>query len=152
MPSTHRLSPRKSLQKLRTAFSSHSPTRRAEPDSLSPLSTTTTTASTSSSTTSPSTSPTPDQHPFASFAGFSFGNGSPVFPAAEDFHFSDQPQQSEGSGLSSRRVIRRKKSCVEIEQEQERCEFDGALVGIVEPRPRFGPALGGIEEVLCGEV
>jgi len=51
----------------------------------------------------------------------------------------------------SRRMIRRKKSCVEIEQEQERFEF-GALIGMVEPRPRFGPALGGIEEVLCGKV
>jgi hypothetical protein len=49
-------------------------------------------------------------------------------------------------------MIRRKKSCVEIEQEQERFEFDGALIGMVEPRPRFGPALGGIEEVLCGKV
>jgi hypothetical protein len=48
-------------------------------------------------------------------------------------------------------MIRRKKSCVEIEQEQERFEF-GALIGMVEPRPRFGPALGGIEEVLCGKV
>lgn len=36
--------------------------------------------------------------------------------------------------------------------EQERVEFDGKLVGIVEPRPRVGLALGGIEEVLCGEV
>lgn len=52
----------------------------------------------------------------------------------------------------SRRVIRRKKSCVEIEQELEKVQFDVALIGLVEPRPRFGPALGGIEEVLCGEV
>jgi hypothetical protein len=51
-----------------------------------------------------------------------------------------------------RRMIRRKKSCVEIEQEQERFEFDVALIGMVEPRPRFGVALGGIEEVLCGKV
>ena len=49
-------------------------------------------------------------------------------------------------------MIRRKKSCVEIEQEQERVQFDVALVGLVEPRPRFGPALGGIEEVLCGKI
>jgi hypothetical protein len=39
----------------------------------------------------------------------------------------------------------RKKSCVEIEHEQERFEFDGALIGMVEPRPtRFGPAPDGI--------
>jgi hypothetical protein len=52
----------------------------------------------------------------------------------------------------ARLVIRRKKSCVEIEQEQERFQFGGALIGMIEPRPRFGPALGGIEEVLCGKV
>lgn len=34
----------------------------------------------------------------------------------------------------------------------ERTLFDDALVGLVEPRPSVGPALGGIEEVLCGEV
>jgi hypothetical protein len=55
-------------------------------------------------------------------------------------------------------VIRRKKSCVEIEIERERYEVDGKLVGVVEPRPVFGLGLGfgsgglGIEEVLCGEV
>jgi hypothetical protein len=50
-------------------------------------------------------------------------------------------------------VIRRKKSCVEIEIERERVEFDGKLVGLVEPRPRVvGVALGGIEEVLGGKV
>lgn len=69
-----------------------------------------------------------------------------MLPAPEDFHLTQQPQDD------SRRVIRRKKSCVEIEQELERYQFDGALVGVVEPRPRFGPALGGIEEVLCGKV
>lgn len=41
---------------------------------------------------------------------------------------------------------------MEIEQELEKVQFDVALIGLVEPRPRFGPALGGIEEVLCGEV
>jgi hypothetical protein len=57
------------------------------------------------------------------------------------------------SGTDPRRVIMRKKSCVEIEHEQEVFEFDGALIGMVEPRPtRFGPALDGIEEVLCGKV
>jgi hypothetical protein len=47
-------------------------------------------------------------------------------------------------------VIRRKKSCVEIEIEMERVQFDGRLVGVVEPRPRLGLGLGvvGIEEVL----
>lgn len=41
---------------------------------------------------------------------------------------------------------------MEIEIERERVEFDGKLVGVVEPRPRFGVALGGIEEVLGGRV
>lgn len=39
---------------------------------------------------------------------------------------------------------------VELEQEIERCEFD-ALVGLVEPRPRVGPAPEGIESVLEGQ-
>lgn len=38
---------------------------------------------------------------------------------------------------------------VELEQEIERFEFD-ALVGLVEPRPKVGPAAEGIEEVLEG--
>lgn len=49
----------------------------------------------------------------------------------------------------SGRAIRRKKSMVELEQEIERFEFD-ALVGLVEPRPKVGPAAEGIEEVLEG--
>lgn len=65
---------------------------------------------------------------------------------------SAEQQCQQGESAYSSRVIRRKKSCVEIEQEQERFQFDGALVGVVEPRPRLGVALGGIEEVLCGEV
>ena len=134
---SRRLSPARSLQKLRTAFSQSS-IRRAEPSSLSPLSPTT------SSTSSPTTtaSPTPTQQPFGNVAGFSFSNApSPLFNMPEAFPEPD-----------SRRMIRRKKSCVEVEQEQERFEFDGALIGMVEPRPRFGPALGGIEEVLCGKI
>lgn len=59
---------------------------------------------------------------------------------------SPQPQED------PRRVIRKKKSCVEIEIERERVEFDGKLVGLVEPRPRVGLALEGIEEVLGGKV
>lgn len=133
-----RLSPSRSLQKLRTAFS-QSPTRLTNTNTNStPLSPTTSTSSTTSS-------PTPtDQPSFAGFAGFSFSaTTSPTLSAPEEFQFPEP---------DSRRVIRRKKSCVEIEQEQERWQFDGALVGLVEPRPRVGPALGGIEEVLCGEV
>jgi hypothetical protein len=57
------------------------------------------------------------------------------------------------SVTNPRRMIMRKKSCVEVEHEQERFEFDGALIGMVEPRPtRFGPAVDGIEEVLFGKV
>lgn len=71
------------------------------------------------------------------FSGFSFGNIS-----ALSLH----------STVNARRVIRRKKSLVEVEQEEERVQFDGALVGVVEPRPYAGPALGGIEEVLNGQI
>lgn len=42
---------------------------------------------------------------------------------------------------------------MEIEIERERVEFDGKLVGLVEPRPWVGGlAVGGIEEVLGGKV
>lgn len=142
MPS-HRLSPARSLQKLRTVFSQpQSPTNTTSPTAPSPLNNNTTPASPTSPTLT--VSPTPSfSHQFAGFAGFSFGAApSPTFASPEDF----------SSIADSRRVIRRKKSCVEIEIERERVEFDGALVEIVEPRPRIGVALGGIEEVLCGEV
>ncbi|KXL51615.1 hypothetical protein M433DRAFT_140472 [Acidomyces richmondensis BFW] len=71
------------------------------------------------------------------FSGFSFGNISTL-----SFH----------STVNARRVIRRKKSLAEVEQEEERAQFDGALVSVVEPRPYAGPALGGIEEVLNGRI
>jgi hypothetical protein len=73
-----------------------------------------------------------------------------VFASPYDFSpLPSSPQQQD----DPRRVIRRKKSCVEIEIERERVEFDGKLVGLVEPRPRVvGVALGGIEEVLGGKV
>lgn len=41
---------------------------------------------------------------------------------------------------------------VEIEQEEERERFAGSLTSLVEPRPRVGASLGGIEEVLEGRV
>lgn len=52
----------------------------------------------------------------------------------------------------TRRVIRRKKSCVEAEQEEERMDFRPELTALVEPRPRVGASLGGIEEVLEGRI
>ncbi|KAK0252437.1 hypothetical protein LTR91_007833 [Friedmanniomyces endolithicus] len=56
-----------------------------------------------------------------------------------------------GERPSTYRVIRRKKSMAEVERDEER-GFDGALVGLVEPRPYAGPTLGGIEEVLEGRL
>ncbi|KAI6887235.1 hypothetical protein KC363_g1599 [Hortaea werneckii] len=53
---------------------------------------------------------------------------------------------------SGKRAIRRKKSSVEMEQEEEQREIDGSLTGLVEPRPYAGPTLGGIEEVLDGRI
>jgi len=41
---------------------------------------------------------------------------------------------------------------VDREQEEERESVPDALVSLVEPRPFAGPTLGGIEEVLGGEV
>jgi len=40
----------------------------------------------------------------------------------------------------------------EVEQEEERRAFAEGLVGLVEPRPRVGTSLGGIEEVLEGRI
>ncbi|KAK5675067.1 hypothetical protein LTS10_012140 [Elasticomyces elasticus] len=58
---------------------------------------------------------------------------------------------SMGERLSPHRVIRRKRSMAEVERDEER-SVNGALVGLVEPRPYAGPALGGIEEVLEGRL
>lgn len=146
MPS-RRLSPSRSLQKLRTVFS-HSPTRLSNPTS-DPIALSPTTSAASPTCSTSTASPTPGQQPFAGFAGFSFnGAPSPVFHSPSEFQFSQPSPQEAGY---SRRMIRRKKSCVEIEIEQERVEFDGKLVGLVEPRPWVGTALGGIEEVLGGK-
>lgn len=41
---------------------------------------------------------------------------------------------------------------VEIEQEEERTCIADELVGLVEPRPEVGIALGGIEEVFEGRI
>ena len=41
---------------------------------------------------------------------------------------------------------------VEVEQEEERECFGNQLIALIEPRPRRGPSLGGIEEVLEGRV
>ncbi|KAK1067424.1 hypothetical protein LTR12_009136 [Friedmanniomyces endolithicus] len=69
--------------------------------------------------------------------------------------FSGSRNMSASSVMAERpsayRVIRRKKSMAELERDEER-GFDGALVGLVEPRPYAGPALGGIEEVLEGRL
>jgi hypothetical protein len=42
---------------------------------------------------------------------------------------------------------------MEIEQDEERSLLSEELIfSLIEPRPRFGPALGGIEEVLSGRI
>lgn len=45
-----------------------------------------------------------------------------------------------------------KKSMVEVRQQEERQQVRGDLLGMMEPRPSAGVALGGIEQVLHGEV
>lgn len=121
--SKNQLHPRHSLRKLKTAFSSPSSTARPT-TSQSPL---------SASTTSNQ----------SRFSGFDFG-----------FHFSNQSAFSLSSSPRGEfgRAIRRKKSMVEAEQEEERRCVDGQLIGLVEPRPQIGATLGGIEEVLDGRV
>lgn len=54
------------------------------------------------------------------------------------------------SALNPRRAIRRKKSSLEVEQEEERTLVSQSLMSLVEPRPNVGPACGGIEEILGG--
>lgn len=51
----------------------------------------------------------------------------------------------------ARRVIRKKKSMAEMEQQEERERIGGELLTLIEPRPGVGVALGGIEEVLEGQ-
>jgi hypothetical protein len=53
---------------------------------------------------------------------------------------------------ASQNIIRRKKSVLELEHEEELLVMGDGLVGLIEPRPSYGPALGGIEEVLEGRV
>lgn len=124
----HSLHPRTSLRKLRTAFTPTSPTSpssTASQSSTSPLSATTRASS--------------------RFSGFNF-----------DFDYQSMDTASPFSPVEAsqaRRVIRRKKSMVEAEQEEERLGvFRPELTALVEPRPRAGVSLGGIEEVLEGRV
>lgn len=122
----HSLHPRTSLRRLKTALTP-----------LSPSSPTPSTASTTS--TSPLSTTTRASSNFSGF-NFDFLNTSAVSLSS-----SPRPQ-------TAGRAIRRKKSMVEVEQEEERDVFNGQLVGLVEPRPRAGVSLGGIEEVLEGRV
>ncbi|KAF2161833.1 hypothetical protein M409DRAFT_27889 [Zasmidium cellare ATCC 36951] len=66
--------------------------------------------------------------------------------------FGNMSSLSVSSAFNSRRAIRRKKSVVELEQEEERSLVGDELMSLVEPRPSLGLAYGGIEEVLGGEV
>ncbi|CZT16762.1 uncharacterized protein RCC_02597 [Ramularia collo-cygni] len=112
------LHPRRSLRRLRTAFtlpSASAPSSRpASEFSTSPLS-----AHTSSSS--------------GSFAGFNFDFGN---------------HSSTSLILHPRRIIRRKRSTMEEQREEERLVMGDELVGLVEPRPSIG--LANIEEILEG--
>ncbi|KAF2722813.1 hypothetical protein K431DRAFT_40025 [Polychaeton citri CBS 116435] len=114
-----------SLRRLKTAFSPMSPTSPSE-------------SSHSSSSTSPLS---------ASLSA------SSSFSRASFSDFSLSPQRSWSVTKVSHRAIRRKKSCVELEQEEERVTISTNLVSLVEPRPRLiGSVQGSIEEVLSGKV
>lgn len=130
MPSTrlHPLHPRTSLRKLRTAFSPSSP---ASP------------SNTSTSSTSPLSATTRASSRFSGF-NFDFDHNPGLSPASPFAPLEDGP--------ASRRAIRRKKSMVEVEQEEERTGVRPELTALVEPRPCGGASLGGIEEVLEGRV
>lgn len=119
------LHPRNSLRKIRTAFSQSSPPSQENqtPDVSSTCSTSPLSAAASSIGSRLST--------------FSFGNTSNL---------------SLCSAVNPRRVIRRKKSAVQLEQEEERSLVRDDLMALIEPRPSTGNACGGIEEVLSGRV
>jgi len=51
-----------------------------------------------------------------------------------------------------RSFIRRSPSTIELEQEEERRDCTGELLGLVEPRPTAEAHVGGIEEVLFGRL
>ncbi|KAI6911276.1 hypothetical protein KC318_g4843 [Hortaea werneckii] len=124
------LRPRQSLRRLKTAL---------KPSSSSPSSTSPVRSESASSSLSPLSASPSGSSRFSS-GGYSFRNLSAVSLTSWT-----------GPG-GSKRAIRRKKSSVELEQEEEQREIDDSLTGLVEPRPYAGPTLGGIEEVLDGRV
>ncbi|KAI7204353.1 hypothetical protein D0869_01738 [Hortaea werneckii] len=125
------LHPRQSLRRLKTALKTSSST---SPSSTSPVRS----ESASSSLSPLSASPSGCSSRFSS-GGYSFRNLSAV-------------SLTSWTSPGGKRAIRRKKSSVELEQEEEQREIDDSLTGLVEPRPYAGPTLGGIEEVLDGRV
>ncbi|RMY64369.1 hypothetical protein D0863_09869 [Hortaea werneckii] len=128
------LHPRQSLRRLKTALKTSSSSSQSS--STSPVR-----SESASSNLSPlSASPSGCSSRFSS-GGYSFRNLSAV----------SLTSWTGGPG-GSKRAIRRKKSSVELEQEEEQREIDDSLTGLVEPRPYAGPTLGGIEEVLDGRV
>ena len=130
MPSTRfqALRPRRSLHRLRTALTHSSGRSRA----------------------SSSASPSPISAS-SEFSGFDFEFDFDFnFELAVSSFDESLTQTTSPSTPHVRRVIQRKKSMAELEQEQERLHVDDALVGMLEPRPSCGPALGGIEEVIEG--
>ncbi|SMR42928.1 unnamed protein product [Zymoseptoria tritici ST99CH_1E4] len=131
------LSPQKSFHRLRTAFlSSTSPSQQSSISPLSPTSPTTPISLTPSSSSSTLSSSSSRFFPSRFFNLSSFPN------------FSRSSVNTQTSG----RPIRRRKSTLEMEQEEELLVMGDGLVGLIEPRPWGGLTLvvGGIEEVLEG--
>ncbi|TKA58616.1 hypothetical protein B0A55_12587 [Friedmanniomyces simplex] len=155
LPSLH---PRQSLRRLRTAFNPSSPSFQSSSPTTSPSTTTSPppTSPLSPQVTNRSTSTSTSSSSSASSSAF-----SPPVAAAFPRRFTNFSHRNLSasslvaggervtSTTTAGRAIRRKRSLAELEREEER-GVDGALVGLVEPRPWGGPALGGIEEVLEG--
>ncbi|RMY86319.1 hypothetical protein D0862_10947 [Hortaea werneckii] len=121
------LHPRQSLRRLKTAL------KTSSSSSTSPVR-----SESGSSSLSPLSASPSGSSRFSS-GGYSFRNLSAV-------------SLTSWTPGGNKRAIRRKKSSVELEQEEERREIDDSLTGLVEPRPYAGPTLGGIEEVLDGRI
>lgn len=66
------------------------------------------------------------------------------------FNFGFANQSSSSLTPHSRRIIRRKRSTMEEQREEERLVMGDELVGLVEPRPSVG--LANIEEILEGGI
>lgn len=66
--------------------------------------------------------------------------------------FSNLASSFSTYSIGLKNSIRRSPSTMELEIEEERQTAPEELISLIEPRPAFGPAVGGIEDVLFGRL